>query len=152
MKGRIKGSGRGLIRGRREMLDVTRLTVYEGLELLPVDRSYRNMDLHLDAQKKLERRLLKMMRPLSAEYELLLMDCAPDIASVDRRKRMRQQFIESPPRALVEFMQAYIPYSSDIERMSLPRGLPMSYSAASRAGQSFVAWWKEMEQGLQRSA
>lgn len=201
MKGRIKGGSRGLIRGKRELLDVIRPTVYEGLDLLPADRSYRNMDLHLDARRKPERRLLKMMRPLSGEYDLLLMDCAPSISlvadnvfraadallmpvipnplamraipqvrsylkrnrltdvvllpffsMVDRRKRMHREFIESPPRDLVEFMQAYIPYSSDIEKMSLRREPLVSYSPASWAGQSFIALWEEMEQGLQLSA
>ena len=40
------------------------------------------MDLHLDAQKKPERRLLKLMRPLSQQYDLMFIDCAPSISLV----------------------------------------------------------------------
>ena len=51
IKPKVKGGGRRLIRDR-DPLDVMKGTDIEGLDLLPADFSYRNLDLELDRRKK----------------------------------------------------------------------------------------------------
>ena len=59
-------------------------TATPNLHVLPAARSYRNMDLHLGELdlKRPDKRLLKLMRPLSKHYDLLFIDCAPSISLV----------------------------------------------------------------------
>lgn len=79
-------SGRGrshkLVAGKIGLDEAVQPTAFANLHLLPAHRSFRNMDLHLEQQKRPERRLLKMMRPLSRHYDLLMIDCAPSISLV----------------------------------------------------------------------
>jgi len=61
---------------------VIRGTDYDHLDLLPADFSYRNLDLALDDAKKPAKQLLKLLRPLSTEYDYLFLDCPPSISLV----------------------------------------------------------------------
>ena len=54
---RVKGGGRGLVTRKRPMEAALKATDFDGLDLLPADFSYRNMDLDLDDTKKRTRRL-----------------------------------------------------------------------------------------------
>ncbi len=60
-----KAGSRKLVAGKLGLDEAVQPTSFEDLHLLPAHRSFRNMDLHLEAQKKPTKRLLKMMRPLS---------------------------------------------------------------------------------------
>lgn len=82
IKPRIKGGSKKMLRGKKELDELIKGTDYEGLDLLPADFSYRNMDLLLDEAKKPALRLLKLLRPLSYEYDLIFLDCPPSISLV----------------------------------------------------------------------
>jgi cellulose biosynthesis protein BcsQ len=77
---RVKGGGKALIKGSREMADAIKGTDYEGLDLLPADFTYRNLDLMLDATKNPTRRLARLLEPLAAEYDVIFLDCPPSIS------------------------------------------------------------------------
>ncbi len=77
---RVKGGGAALIRGRRDLDEAIKGTDFERLDLLPADFTYRHLDLVLDATKKPTQRLARLMRPLSAEYDLIVLDCPPSIS------------------------------------------------------------------------
>ncbi len=79
---KIKGGSKKMLRGKRELDELIKETDYEGLDLLPADFSYRNMDLMLDQAKKPAMRLLKLLRPLSYEYDIIFLDCPPSISLV----------------------------------------------------------------------
>ncbi len=81
IKPRVKGSSK-LIRGKRNLDDVLKGSDYPNLDLLPADFSYRNMDLMLGESKKPAVRLLKLLRPLSQYYDLVVLDCPPSISLV----------------------------------------------------------------------
>src|SRR5689334_24689025 len=72
-------SARKLAAGKRELPEVVQPTRHENLDLLPADFSYRHFDVHLSQRKRPTERLLKMSRPLSAEYATLFLDCPPGI-------------------------------------------------------------------------
>lgn len=64
--------GKGIIRNIRG-------TDYPDLDLLPADFTYRNLDLALDDYKKSTRRINKILKPLTREYENIFLDCPPNI-------------------------------------------------------------------------
>jgi chromosome partitioning protein len=77
---RVKGGGKALIRGTRSIDDAIKATDFDNLDLLPADFTYRNLDLLLDAAKKPVRRLSSLLAPLSAEYDVVFLDCPPGIS------------------------------------------------------------------------
>jgi chromosome partitioning protein len=77
---RVKGGGKGLIRGTRAIGDAIKGTDFDGLDLLPADFTYRNLDLLLDAAKKPSRRLAALLAPLRSEYDVIFLDCPPGIS------------------------------------------------------------------------
>jgi len=81
IKPRIKKS-RLLLFGKRDLDDAIKATDYPGLDLLPADFSYRNMDLLLNRVRKPKLQLKRLLRPLSRDYDLVIFDCPPSISLV----------------------------------------------------------------------
>jgi chromosome partitioning protein len=77
---RVKGGGKGLITGTRPVDDAIKGTDFDGLDLLPADFTYRNLDLILDSARKPARRLASLLAPLRAEYDVIVLDCPPSIS------------------------------------------------------------------------
>jgi chromosome partitioning protein len=82
IKPKVKGGGKGLIRGKGDPLDVMKGTDVEGLDLLPADFSYRHLDIELDKRKKPLERLRGVLEQLDGDYDLAILDCAPSISLV----------------------------------------------------------------------
>lgn len=80
IKPKVKGGGKGLVQGKRELEDSVKGTDYDNLDLLPADFSLRNLDLVLDDAKKPTLRLQKLVRPLAASYDHVFLDCPPSIS------------------------------------------------------------------------
>ena len=80
IKPRVKGGGKGLIKGTKSVDAAIKGTDFDGLDLLPADFTYRNLDLLLDAAKRPERRLASLLAPLKAEYDAVFLDCPPSIS------------------------------------------------------------------------
>lgn len=68
---------RRLVSGKVELPEIVASTPWGGLDLIPADFSYRNLDVHMDARKHPTQRLLRMSRPLQERYDLLVLDCPP---------------------------------------------------------------------------
>jgi cellulose biosynthesis protein BcsQ len=77
---RVKGGGKALIRGSRELDAAIKGTDFENLDLLPADFTFRNLDLILDATKRPTQRLARLLRPLGTSYDLIFLDCPPGIS------------------------------------------------------------------------
>lgn len=82
IKPKIKGGGKRLVQGKRDLDDFIRGTDYALLDLLPADFSYRNMDLFLDKSKNPVRQIRKLLRPFRKEYYYVFLDCPPSISLV----------------------------------------------------------------------
>ncbi len=80
VKPKVKGGGRAIVRGKRDLEDVAKGTDYDNLDLVPADFSYRNLDLELDAAKKPTRRLARVLKPIAREYDYVFLDCPPSIS------------------------------------------------------------------------
>ena len=77
---RVKGGGKALIKGSQEIDDSIKGTDFPGLDLLPADFTYRNLDLVLGATKKPTRRIARLLAPLSDQYDVIFLDCPPGIS------------------------------------------------------------------------
>jgi chromosome partitioning protein len=80
IKPRVKGGGKGLIAGTKSVDAAIKGTDFDGLDLLPADFTYRNLDLLLDATKRPDRRLARLLAPLKSEYDAVFLDCPPSIS------------------------------------------------------------------------
>ena len=77
---RVKGGGKALIAGKRPIDDAIKATDFDNLDLLPADFTYRNLDLHLDSERKSATRLRGLISPLRREYDIVVLDCPPSIS------------------------------------------------------------------------
>ena len=82
VKPKIRGGGKKLIRAKLDIDALIKGSDYEGLDLLPADFSYRKMDIALDGIEKPKRQLGRLIDPLSADYDLALLDCPPGMTLV----------------------------------------------------------------------
>ncbi|MCX7089814.1 MAG: AAA family ATPase, partial [Methylococcales bacterium] len=80
IKPKVKGGSKDLIAGKRELNELIKGSDFDNLDILPADFSFRNMDLILDARKKPTQRLHKLLQPLAAEYDIIFLDCPPNIS------------------------------------------------------------------------
>ncbi|HUZ51308.1 MAG TPA: AAA family ATPase [Streptosporangiaceae bacterium] len=80
VKPRVKGGGKALIAGKRPVDLAIKATDFDNLDLLPADFTYRNLDLHLDGERKPATRLRSLLSPLRREYDLVMLDCPPSIS------------------------------------------------------------------------
>lgn len=78
----VDGRLRKLVRGKKRLASFVRGTDYEGLDLLPADFDYRNLDLELEKAGKPRRRMRNMLGPLADLYDHVYLDCAPSISLV----------------------------------------------------------------------
>lgn len=76
----VKGGGSALIRGNRALAKAVKGTDFDGLDLLPADFTFRNLDLILDTASKPAQRLARLLRPLSTSYDVVFLDCPPGIS------------------------------------------------------------------------
>lgn len=82
VKTKVKGGGRGLVSGKRDLDDMIKATDHENLDLIPADFRFRNLDLLLEAEKKSTRRLRKLLKPLGDDYDIIILDCPPSVSLV----------------------------------------------------------------------
>jgi cellulose biosynthesis protein BcsQ len=79
---KVKGGAKALVRGGRDFADAIKASDFHNLDVLPADFSYRHLDLHLDGQKRPTRRLRLLIDRLAADYDLVVMDCAPSVSLI----------------------------------------------------------------------
>lgn len=82
---RVKGGVRKALKNAGSLEARVRTTPYDRLDLMPADFSYRNMDLALDDSKTGKNRtgrIRKLLRPLAADYDVIMLDCPPSVSLV----------------------------------------------------------------------
>jgi chromosome partitioning protein len=76
----------------------------------------------------------------------------PFFSMVDRRKSLHHEVIARTREEFPELLVTEVPYSSEIERMSLRREPLPAYSPRSAVGQIYALLWKELEERMQQRA
>ena len=61
---KVKGGGRALVEGSRSLDDAIKASDFDGLDVVPADFRYRNLDVQLDDMKRPTRRIRELLRPL----------------------------------------------------------------------------------------
>ena len=79
---RVKGGGKALVRGKRSLEEAVKVTEFDGLDLVPADFTYRNLDLVLGETKKPTQRISRLLGPMADNYDLAVLDCPPGISLV----------------------------------------------------------------------
>ena len=79
---RVKGGGKALIRGKRSLDQAIRVTDFDGVDVVPADFTYRNLDLVLGDAKKPTRRLARLLAPVGDDYDVAILDSPPGISLV----------------------------------------------------------------------
>jgi cellulose biosynthesis protein BcsQ len=69
-----------LVEGSRTLDDAIKATDFDGLDLVPADFRYRNLDVQLDDMKRPTRRIKELLRPLMSQYDTVFLDCPPSIS------------------------------------------------------------------------
>ncbi len=96
VKPKVKGGSKALIAGARELDGLIKATDFDNLDLLPADFSFRNLDLVLDERKKPTRRLKKLLSPLTREYDIIFLDCPPNISLLSEAVFEASELLLSP--------------------------------------------------------
>ncbi len=71
-----------LMKGGDSLVRSIRATHYPGLDLLPADLNLRHMDHALDEARKPRKQLRKALEPLVDYYDLVFLDCPPNLTLV----------------------------------------------------------------------
>ncbi len=96
IRAKVKGGSRKLVGGSRPMLDAVKATDFDGLDLLPADFTYRHMDIDLNERTRPERTLRKLLRPLAAEYDVVLLDVPPSLSLVSENVLTAADLVLAP--------------------------------------------------------
>lgn len=196
VKPKVK-KARKVLAGKLDPLDAVKGSDFEGLDLLPADFAYRNMDILFGDARKPQRQLGKVLKPLSSEYDLVLLDCAPSVSLVsenvfraadallvpviptilsvrthsqlldfleserldtdfvwpffsmaDRRKKLHRQIMDEPPEPRSDFIEAFVPHLSAVERMGVERAPVGDFSPTSSAATAYRRLWRETSDRL----
>ena len=68
------------MRGKVDVREAITPTDFPGIDLIPSDFSFRNLDVVLDAAKDPGRSLARVVRPLTKRYDHVFLDCPPSIS------------------------------------------------------------------------
>jgi len=97
-------------------------------------------------------RMLTQLRDFVAASGWTDLALMPFFSMVDRRKSLHHEVIASTREFFPELLATEVPYSSEIERMSLRRAPIPTYSPRSAAGQIYSALWKEIDARMAQPA
>lgn len=80
VKPKARGDAHALVRGKTGLDEITRSTSDKRLDVIPAHDSYRALDLELDATKKPDRQLERMLSSLAKKYDVVVLDCPPGMS------------------------------------------------------------------------
>lgn len=96
IKPKVKGGAEKLLRGKRSLRHWLRASDFDGLDLLPADFSYRNLDLVLDTYEKPRKTLVRLLKPLAKRYDVIVLDCPPSVSMLSENVFRAADAILSP--------------------------------------------------------
>lgn len=181
----------------RKFTGAIRASDFENLDILPANLSYRDFDIFLSRMKNSRSRLKKALKSVNSDYEVVILDCPPNISTLSENVFRAADAIVVPvvPTTLSErtfeqvmaffkengltrkkllpffsmvqgqkklhaetmkrmskdhakrFLDATVPFSSDIEKMGLKRA-PVATYAGKNARQAYADLHKEVARKL----
>jgi chromosome partitioning protein len=95
-------------------------------------------------------RMLEQLAEFIAAHEWADLKLLPVFSMVDRRKSLHHEVIEATRKQFRQVLHTEIPYSSEIERITLRRAPLNSYAPGSEQGLVYQALWDEVKKKLRR--
>jgi cellulose biosynthesis protein BcsQ len=95
-------------------------------------------------------RMLSQLRDFVVDNGWVDLALLPFFSMVDRRKSLHQDVIAGTRQQFPDILATEVPYSGEIERMSLRRAPLPSYSSRSVVAQIYSALWTEIEARMER--
>ena len=80
VKPKLRRNAKGFRKGGKNIERSIKGTDYENLDILPADFTHRNLASTFNKLKRRKRRLNRILDPLRAEYDLIILDCPPSIS------------------------------------------------------------------------
>jgi cellulose biosynthesis protein BcsQ len=93
-------------------------------------------------------RMLAQLQEFIAHQGWADIKLLPFFSMVDRRKSLHRELIASTREQFPSILTTEVPYSSEIERMTLRRAPLPAFAPKSMAGQTYAALWAEIEPHL----
>jgi cellulose biosynthesis protein BcsQ len=91
-----KYNSRKFLKGGKRIDKAIRGSDFQGLDLLPADLSYRNLDIQLNEFSKSRNRLRRLLEEFNGRYEYVFLDCPPNITLVSENVFMAADAILVP--------------------------------------------------------
>jgi cellulose biosynthesis protein BcsQ len=79
---KAKYNSKKFLKGGKRVDRAIRGTDFQGLDLLPADLSYRNLDIMLNDKRNARTWLKQLLSPFEDEYGYIFLDCPPNITLV----------------------------------------------------------------------
>jgi len=79
---RLPGGVETLLDRSLDLIQFVQPSEFDNLFLLPADFSYRHLDIALEEGAKPRKALAKRLRPLTDDFDLVLIDCPPSVSAV----------------------------------------------------------------------
>lgn len=98
VKQKVSGGAGAVLSGDRAASKAIRPTEHDGIDVLPADASYRDLDIALDGQKKSATRIRRALKPLRDDYDAIVLDCPPG-ASLTAQNALRAADVVVAPLA-----------------------------------------------------
>jgi len=96
VKPKFKSGVKGFIKGGKNLEKNIKGTDYPNLDLLPGDLTFRHFENRLAADKKPDRRLQKILHSLETDYDVIFLDCPPNISLVAENVFVAADLILTP--------------------------------------------------------
>ena len=79
VRAKKKFTAQKMISGDADIYKQIKGSDFENLDIIPADIKQRNIDLELLNAKRSQRQLNKILKPLKREYDIILLDCPPNL-------------------------------------------------------------------------
>ncbi|SNY91266.1 chromosome partitioning protein [Cohaesibacter sp. ES.047] len=171
---------------------------FDNLDILPANMTFRNFDVFLSRMRNSRSRLKKALKSVKADYDIIVLDCPPNISALSESVFKSADYIVAPvipttlsqrtfeqlldffkkhdiPRkkllaffsmvqsvktlhqGLIDemsdqygkhFLEARIPFASDIEKMGVHRAPVLVTASSSAASKAYRALYRELSERI----
>ncbi len=95
-------------------------------------------------------RMLTQLQEFIAQSHWTDLVLLPFFSMVDRRRSLHRELIDSTRELYPQILATEVPYSSEIERMTIRRAPLSFYAPGSAAGQTYASLWREIKARMKR--
>ena len=138
---KVKSGFKVLVKGGKKLLAGIKATDYQNLDLLPADFSFRNLDLVLEQVKHSKKRLQQSLEILADNYDLIFLDCPPNITLVSENIFNAADFLIVPVIPTILAQRTFDKLLVFLDRKEFPAGRVLAFF-------SMVEYRKKMHQNL----